>query len=56
MQHFELAECHLFSHEVYVQFYMLCPSMVNWILGEVYSRHIVAVDHCGFVNDDVKLS
>jgi len=35
---------------------MLGPPVMNWVLGEVYCRHIVAVDYRGFINNDMEFS
>jgi hypothetical protein len=34
---------------------MLCPLMVNRVVGEVHSRHIVAIDDSSLLNIDVEL-
>jgi hypothetical protein len=53
--HMNYAECHKFTNKVDVYLNMLCPSMVNRVVGEVHSRHIVALDDSSLVNIHVEL-
>jgi hypothetical protein len=55
VQYLELAQGNLLTHKMNIQFNMLCSSMMYRILGEVYCRYVVTIDHRGLVNDDVEL-
>jgi hypothetical protein len=50
-----LAERYQFMNKVYIYLNILCPSMINRVVGEVHSRHIVAVDGNSLLNIDVEL-
>jgi hypothetical protein len=41
---------------MYVKIYMLGPPMVHWIFREIYRRHVITVDHRGFVDENMELS
>ena len=52
----ELAERDLLPHEVDVELDMFGATMVHRVRRHVDRRNIVAVDHRGFGDDDVKLT
>jgi hypothetical protein len=56
MQHLELAKCDLLTNKMDVELDMFGPPMVHGVLGEVNSRHVVAVDDCDLVDEDVKFA
>jgi hypothetical protein len=51
----QLAEHHKFMNKVYVYFNMLCPLMMNRMVGEIHSRHIVTVDDSSLLNINIEL-
>jgi hypothetical protein len=50
-----LTERHQFTNKVYVYLNMLCPSMMNRVVGEVHNKHIVTVDDSSLQNIDIEL-
>ena len=54
VQHTELSKGHLLTNKVDVEFDVLGPAVVYWVLSKIDSRHIVTVDNGSFVDAGVK--